>query len=139
MGELLWMAAKAFFIALLLTPIIRDISRSFNVVDRPGQRKVHVHPVPRVGGVAIAISYGLSLIAIGGLDRPFSTELAPWKVIPGAAIAFLVGLLDDLISLRPIVKLGGLIVAASVAFQSGLHVGAVLNYALPVWVDYPLT
>jgi UDP-GlcNAc:undecaprenyl-phosphate GlcNAc-1-phosphate transferase len=139
MGELLWMAGKAFFIALILTPIIRDISRSFNVVDRPGERKVHVHPVPRVGGVAIAISYGLSLIAIGGLDRPFSTELAPWKVIPGAAIAFLVGLLDDLISLKPILKLGGLIVAASVAFQSGLHVGAVLNYALPVWVDYPLT
>jgi UDP-GlcNAc:undecaprenyl-phosphate GlcNAc-1-phosphate transferase len=137
--ELLWMAGKAFFIALILTPIIRDISRSFNVVDRPGQRKVHVHPVPRVGGVAIAISYGLSLIAIGGLDHPFSTELAPWKVIPGAAIAFLVGLLDDLISLKPILKLGGLMVAASVAYQSGLHVGAVLNHELPVWVDYPLT
>jgi UDP-GlcNAc:undecaprenyl-phosphate GlcNAc-1-phosphate transferase len=139
MGELLWMAGKAFFIALILTPIIRDISRSFNVVDRPGQRKVHVHPVPRVGGVAIAISYGLALIAIGGLDRPWSTGLHPWKVIPGAAIAFLVGLVDDLISLRPIWKLAGLIVAASVAFQSGLHVGNVFYRELPVWVDYPLT
>ena len=53
MGELLWMAGKAFFIALILTPIIRDISRSFNVVDRPGERKVHAHPVPRVGGIEI--------------------------------------------------------------------------------------
>lgn len=139
MGELLWMAAKAFFIALILTPIIRDISRSFNVVDRPGERKVHVHPVPRVGGVAIAISYGLSLIAIGGVDRPWSTGLAPGKVIPGAAIAFLVGLLDDLISLRPAVKLGGLVVAATVAFQSGLHVGDVFQQNLPVWIDYPLS
>ena len=99
MVELLWMAGKAFFIALILTPIIRDISRSFYVVDRPGLRKVHVHPVPRVGGVAIALSYGLSLIVIGGLDRPWSSGLAPWKVIPGAAIAFLVGLLDDFFSL----------------------------------------
>jgi len=139
MGELLWMAAKAFFIALILTPIIRDISRSFNVVDRPGQRKVHAHPVPRVGGVAIAISYGLSLIAIGGLDRPWSSGLAPWKVIPGAAIAFLVGLLDDFFSLKPIWKLLGLILAACVAFQSGLHVGAVFHYELPVWIDWPLT
>lgn len=141
LGELLWMAGKAFFIALILTPIIRDISRSFNVVDRPGQRKVHLHPVPRVGGVAIAISYGLSLIAIGGLDRRLA-GLEPglaWKVIPGAAIAFLVGLLDDLISLRPIWKLAGLIVAASVAFSSGLQVGAVFHHELPVWVDYPLT
>ena len=139
MGELLWMAAKAFFIALILTPIIRDISRSFNVVDRPGQRKVHAHPVPRVGGVAIAISYGLSLIAIGGVDRPWSTGLSPGKVIPGAAIAFLVGLLDDLFSLRPIVKLGGLVVAATVAYQSGLHVGDVFAQNLPVWIDYPLS
>jgi UDP-GlcNAc:undecaprenyl-phosphate GlcNAc-1-phosphate transferase len=139
MGELLWMAGKAFFIALILTPIIRDISRSFNVVDRPGQRKVHVHPVPRVGGVAIAISYGLSLIVISGVDRPWSTGLAPWKVIPGAAIAFLVGLLDDLFSLKPILKLAGLIVAACVALQSGLHVGYVFHEDLPVWIDYPLT
>lgn len=139
MGELLWMAAKAFFIALILTPIIRDVSRSFNMVDRPGLRKVHAHPVPRVGGVAIAVSYGLSLIAISGVDRPWSTGLAPWKVIPGAAIAFLVGLLDDLISLRPVVKLAGLVVAASVAFASGLHVGDVFYHELPIWVDYPLT
>jgi UDP-GlcNAc:undecaprenyl-phosphate GlcNAc-1-phosphate transferase len=133
------MAAKAFFIALILTPIIRDISRSFNMVDRPGQRKVHVHPVPRVGGVAIAIAYALSLIAIGGVDRPWPTELTPWKVIPGAAIAFAVGLLDDLLSLKPIVKLAGLIVAACVAYQSGLHVGMIFAQQLPVWIDYPLT
>lgn len=139
MGELFWMAAKAFFIALILTPIIRDISRSFNVVDRPGTRKVHVHPVPRVGGVAIAISYGLSLIAFSGLDRPWSGELGPWKVIPGAAIAFGVGLLDDLFSLRPVIKLAGLILAACVAFESGLHVGAVFNQDLPGWIDFPLT
>ena len=139
MGELFWMAAKAFFIALILTPIIRDIFRSFNVVDRPGTRKVHVHPVPRVGGVAIAISYGLSLIAFSGLDRPWSGELGPWKVIPGAAIAFGVGLLDDLFSLRPVIKLAGLILAACVAFESGLHVGAVLNQDLPGWIDFPLT
>ncbi|HUP03228.1 MAG TPA: MraY family glycosyltransferase [Bryobacteraceae bacterium] len=137
--ELLWLAAKAFFIALILTPIIRDISRSFNMVDRPGQRKVHVHPIPRVGGVAIAIAYALSLISIAGVDRPWSTGLGPGKVIPGAAIAFLVGLLDDLLSLKPIVKLGGLVLAACVAIQSGLHVGAVFNSPLPVWIDYPLT
>lgn len=139
MGELLWMAGKAFFIALILTPIIRDISRSFNVVDRPGERKVHAHPVPRVGGIAIAISYGLSLIAITGFDHPWSSGLDAWKVIPGAAIVFVVGLLDDLVSLKPLLKLAGLVLAASVAFWGGLRMGDVAYHALPVWIDYPLT
>ena len=50
-------SAKAFFISVVATPIIRDVFRSYNVVDRPGMRKVHRHPIPRVGGVAIALAY----------------------------------------------------------------------------------
>ena len=51
----LWAAVKAFLIALVLTPIVRDIFRAYNVVDRPGRRKVHSYPIPRVGGIPIAI------------------------------------------------------------------------------------
>ena len=64
MAELLWLAGKAFLIALVLTPIIRDISRSFNIVDRPGLRKVHAYPIPRVGGIAIAVAYLVALLSI---------------------------------------------------------------------------
>jgi len=53
---LLWVGFKAFLIALVLTPVIRDIFRAYNVVDRPGRRKVHVFPIPRVGGIAIALA-----------------------------------------------------------------------------------
>ena len=60
MGELLWMAGKAFLIAIVLTPIVRDIFRSYNMVDRPGKRKIHTYPIPRVGGIAIAIAYGVA-------------------------------------------------------------------------------
>jgi UDP-GlcNAc:undecaprenyl-phosphate/decaprenyl-phosphate GlcNAc-1-phosphate transferase len=69
MAELLWLAGKAFLIALVLTPIIRDISRSFNIVDRPGFRKVHAYPIPRVGGVAIAVAYTITLLS--GSQEPF--------------------------------------------------------------------
>jgi UDP-GlcNAc:undecaprenyl-phosphate/decaprenyl-phosphate GlcNAc-1-phosphate transferase len=140
MGNLLWIGLKAFFIALVLTPIIRDISRSFNVVDRPGRRKVHLHPIPRVGGLAIAIAYGLALLPLSSAANPLvSSHLDALAIIPAAFIVLMTGLLDDLFSLKPLVKLAGLILAASVAFHQGLHVGAVGAVEIPVWIDYPLT
>ena len=140
MIELLWMAGKAFVIALILTPITRDISRSFNFVDRPGHRKVHAYPMPRVGGIAIAIAYGLSLISFSGPGAALPGPGHPvWKILPGAALVFLIGLLDDLFSLKPVVKFLGLIVASSVVFFSGIGLGEIAHHPVPVWLDYPLT
>ena len=135
---LLWLAGKAFLVALVLTPIIRDISRSFNIVDRPSVRKVHAFPIPRVGGIAIAAAYLVALLSISGSGEPFNGPEA-WKLIPGAAIVFLTGILDDLFSFRPLVKIVGLVTGASVVFWSGLHIGDLANRPLPVWLDYPLT
>src|SRR5579872_2121826 len=138
MAELLWLAGKAFLMALVLTPIIRDISRSFNIVDRPGVRKIHAYPIPRVGGVAIAVAYLFALLSISGSGEPFNAPDA-WKLIPGATIVFATGILDDLFSLKPVVKLAGLILGASVVFWSGLSIGDLASYHLPVWLNYPLT
>ncbi len=135
-GKFLWPAGEAFLIALILTPIIRDISRFFEVVDRPGKRKVHAYPMPRVGGVAIAIAYGISII---GAQDFSSAGVTAWKLIPGAALVFLTGVLDDLFSLKPLHKLLGLAIAASLVFWSGLHVGDVAQHVLPLWLDFLLT
>jgi UDP-GlcNAc:undecaprenyl-phosphate GlcNAc-1-phosphate transferase len=141
MIELLWMAGKAFVIAVILTPIIRDISRSFNLVDRPGHRKVHAYPMPRVGGIAIAIAYGVSLIPFtGSSGGALANSIHPaLRLIPGAALVFLIGLLDDFFSFKPIVKFSGLIVAASVVFFSGIRLGGIAEHPVPIWLDYPLT
>jgi UDP-GlcNAc:undecaprenyl-phosphate GlcNAc-1-phosphate transferase len=135
MVNLFWVAGKAFLIALVLTPIVRDIFRSYNMVDRPGYRKVHAYPIPRVGGIAIAIAYGVALLTGAGSDSAFLA----WKLLPAATLVFITGLLDDFFSLRPIVKIAGLVCAASMVFGSGLHIGDLANQPLPVWLDYPLT
>jgi len=136
---LLWVTAKAFLIAVILTPIIRDISRSFNLLDRPGKRKVHVYPLPRVGGVAIAIAYGVSLISFSGSSLPPSDAIQVWRILPAAALVFLTGLLDDVFSLRPIVKVLGLVAAATVAYFSGIRMGGLAAQPLGMWLELPLT
>jgi UDP-GlcNAc:undecaprenyl-phosphate GlcNAc-1-phosphate transferase len=137
MLDLFWIAGKAFLISLILTPIVRDIFRSYNMVDRPGHRKVHAYPIPRVGGIAIAIAYGASLISGMGADA--ASAPAAWQLLPATALVFLTGLLDDFFSLRPLFKIVGLVIAASLVFWSGLHVGGLGNQPLPGWLDYPLT
>jgi UDP-GlcNAc:undecaprenyl-phosphate GlcNAc-1-phosphate transferase len=136
MRDIVWMAGKTFLIALILTPIIRDIFRLHNVVDRPGQRKVHKYPIPRIGGVAIAVAYGACLLW-SSPDSDFG-RIAE-KVLPSAAMVFLVGLCDDLFSISPRLKLLGVLAAASLAFWNGLGIGTLGQYPIPWWLDFVAT
>ena len=123
---------------MVLTPILRDVFRSYNIVDRPGQRRIHRHPVPRIGGLPIAIAYAFAILPLSDPATGLGGPLA--KLLPGALIVFLTGLLDDFFNLRPWVKLGGQISAALVVFHSGLSVGTLGSQTpLPVWLNLPLT
>jgi UDP-N-acetylmuramyl pentapeptide phosphotransferase/UDP-N-acetylglucosamine-1-phosphate transferase len=72
---LLVACSKAFIFSVALTPIARDIFRAYNVVDRPGRRKVHAYPIPRVGGIPIAIAY---LVGLNSLRGPGSAFPLHW-------------------------------------------------------------
>src|SRR5690348_2148973 len=114
--QLLRTAAESFLIALVTTPIVRDIFRAYNVVDRPGIRKVHASPIPRLGGISIAGAYVIGLLALLK-DRSLA-----WQLLPGAALIFFTGILDDFFNLSPRLKLVGQIAAACLAFESGFAV-----------------
>src|SRR5258708_5840656 len=140
MSELLWMAGQAFLIVLVLTPILRDVFRSYNLVDRPGRRKVHAYPIPRLGGIAIAAGYMLALILFThSRADPDVYNWPAWKVVPGAAVIFLTGILDDVFTLRAGIKLVGQVVAAAVACSAGLRIENIAGVALPEWIGVPLT
>jgi len=138
---LMWLGLKAFLVCLILTPIFRDIFRSYGIVDKPDRRKMHAHPIPRVGGIPIAIAYVVALY-------PFSTEsrlLAEylplaWKMIPAAGLIFAIGLTDDLIGLKPWQKLLGQLAAAALAYWAGVRVAGVAGL-LPSesWTSLPIT
>ncbi|MCX6596151.1 MAG: MraY family glycosyltransferase [Acidobacteria bacterium] len=135
--ELLWLGGQTFCIALALTPLIRDIFSFFNLLDHPSGRKMHARPVPRAGGIPIAIAYGLSLLS--ATQWPPDAESMAWKLLPGALIIFCVGLVDDLFSIKPEMKLAGQVVAALVTFAAGLRVETIGNYSLPMWAAVPIT
>src|SRR5579862_6377080 len=130
-------ALKAFAITLILTPILRDVFRTYGVVDRPGFRRIHRHPIPRIGGISLAIAYAFGMYSLGTSDPALGAVAL--RLLPGAAVVFLPGLLDDFFSLRPLVKLGAQIIAALLVFFSGLNIGTLSAGALPLWLNLPLT
>ena len=61
----LTLGALAFLISLLLTPLVRDVFLKMGVVDVPdGERKFHRTSIPRVGGIAIFLSYTIAYAAL---------------------------------------------------------------------------
>ena len=126
MNSLIWLALVSFGLSLILTPIMRDVFRSYGVVDEPDQgRKIHKYPIPRVGGIAVAISYAASFFIVHFRTGIVDEHLVlVWKVLPAACTIFAVGVIDDLWGLRPWQKLIGQLIAA---LKSGRHVIGALS------------
>jgi len=112
----------AFFIALvaslMLTVPVRALALRVGMVDLPGPRKVHLQPIPMLGGLAM---YGAVLIAIlFTLDGPARAQSA--GIVTGATLVAAVGFLDDRGWLHHQIKLFvGMPVAALILLASGIH------------------
>jgi len=145
MYSLAFLAGAAFLLSLLLTPAVRNLFRRWGVVDHPGgDRTIHDRPIPRVGGIAIAIAYLLAygcllLVKLkGGLIVWDSLDFA-LRLLPAAGVIFVIGLIDDLKGLEPWHKLIGEIGAAGLAYWAGVHVQGFGGYTLGAWWSLPLT
>jgi len=135
MAKYLLIVASAFALAAASTPLVRRLAVKLGVVQMPSARRIHLRPMPLMGGVAIYLAFVLALALLG--DRSYVRETA--GILLGATLCSLMGLWDDRLELGPLVKLGGQIVAALIAIVSGVRVqlfaSQVINVALTIlWV-----
>ncbi|RPJ09733.1 MAG: undecaprenyl/decaprenyl-phosphate alpha-N-acetylglucosaminyl 1-phosphate transferase [Spirochaetaceae bacterium] len=143
-------AATGLVLNLILTPSIIRISHHFRWYDRPNHRKIHKVMIPRLGGVGIFTSFFLSIIIVPIVFNAFfniqsynSLDIRFLSIFLGFFIIYLLGLMDDFVSLKAIFKLLIQIVAASVVTAGGYVVNKItLPYigTFPLGVlAYPLT
>ena len=134
-----WDAVFAFLVATavaaLATPLAARLARRLGAVDHPRERGLAERPTPLLGGLAI-----LAAVLVAGwiwlpptilLHHVKGGPLGPagvvhiWAVIAGACLITLIGAIDDVRELPPLVKLIGQIAAALIAVEGGAVVTAV--------------
>ena len=120
----------AALLALVLTPLVLRVAIRLDNVDHPGARRVNAAPVPRGGGVAVAVAF--LLVAVAGILINAQTRAVPlpWSLKPeelvgllaGGVVATLLGILDDTFQLRARWQLLGQLGLAALAVIAGITV-----------------
>lgn len=145
MHALVILAASAFLIALVLTPLFRNFFREHGMVDLPDEtRKLHPQAVPNMGGIPLALAYAASFGVLLLVGRQYATtapvNFAPaLKLLPAAAIIFICGILDDRLKLQPFQKVLAQLAAAAGAFWAGVRVTGISSHHLPAWLSLAVT
>ena len=130
----------AFIITFILLPVIIKVSRSIDLLDIPDSRKVHSISTPALGGIAIFTGFLLAvLVAV-----PLSSLAGLKYFLFGLLIIFLLGIRDDISSLRARHKLFTQIFAAFlVTYFTDLRLEGLYGIfgidAMPEWFTLPLT
>lgn len=120
--RLLLALTAAFVISFIMTPPVKRFAELVGAIDIPkDERRVHNHPIPRMGGLAIFLGFVISLL----LFVPMSTQVM--GMLLGAVIIAVMGAVDDIVSLNAWVKLAGQVLAALVAIRCGIVFDAISN------------
>jgi UDP-GlcNAc:undecaprenyl-phosphate GlcNAc-1-phosphate transferase len=129
----------ALFVTISLIPLFMKIAGKMKVLDVPDERKVHTVPIPRVGGLAIAIGVFVAMF----FWRDESGFLKSYII--GSVVIVFFGIIDDVKNLNYKIKFSSQIIAALVVVLYGglkiTHLGALLpdNMSLPGWIAIPFT
>ena len=109
----LYILLFAFLGAGALTPLMVHLGHQWELVDQPSDRKIHVHPTPRLGGVAVYLGFLGSVL--------LNSILPDWMIATLAAgsLLLLVGLIDDIWELPASSKLVAQLVAAGIVIATG--------------------
>ena len=143
---LLLVGSLALLTSVMLTPVIRGAALRWTRLSAASPERWHQRPTPNFGGIAIFVGFAVAvvletLLTSGDLSI---REVSARAVVPlthrdglllAAVMIFALGLVDDLVQLRPSTKLVGQLAAASVLLMSGIGVWLTGYYVVDVMVS----
>jgi UDP-GlcNAc:undecaprenyl-phosphate/decaprenyl-phosphate GlcNAc-1-phosphate transferase len=129
--------ATAAVSAIIFYPLFIKWSPGLGLVDKPNERKLHIKPVPAIGGMVIVLSLMIAVI--------FSTPLQQliinhWALSVSIVVLAATGIIDDRLSLSPGLRFGVQIACALLIAHHGIRLysfhGLFGIQILPVYVQY---
>lgn len=116
---ILLLLVSAMVISQIIVPILRKLAIQLGLVDKPNARKVHITPIPLVGGISVWTSALIALLVIAGdqVQTEFTTFL-----FTGSGLLLLMGTIDDKANLNPLLKLFVQLLLGHMAFTHGIKI-----------------
>ena len=132
----------AVVVSFATTPLVKRMAYKVGAIDVPkDDRRMHKMPIPRLGGLAIFIAFLFSVLLFADIDRQFR------GILLGVIMIVVLGVMDDIITLKALPKFLVQIAAAGVAVYHGNVIQFVSNpnvfsdyaYVNLGWISVPLT
>lgn len=127
----------SFGITYLVIPLIIKIAPKIGAIDTPDHRKVHQKPIPRLGGLGMFIAFMVAMVSHLLIHKPIVGMLI------GATLIVIIGIFDDIYSLRPLFKFLLQIAIAIISFYFGISIqfitspfGGIIYLG---WLSLPIT
>lgn len=112
----------AALISFGMTPLVKNLAIRVGAIDVPkDNRRMHKVPIPRLGGLAIAIAFLLSVLIFAEVNREIQ------GILLGAVMIVIIGVLDDIMTLKALPKFIVQILAACVVVYHGVKIQFVSN------------
>lgn len=112
----------AFIIAFASTPIVKSFAQKVGAIDIPNEaRRIHDHPIPRMGGLAIFFGFVISVVLFADITKQIQ------GILIGCVIIVATGAVDDIVSLNAWFKLALQTLAAVVAVLHGVVIEVLMN------------
>ncbi|MDR1265082.1 MAG: undecaprenyl/decaprenyl-phosphate alpha-N-acetylglucosaminyl 1-phosphate transferase [Propionibacteriaceae bacterium] len=131
MREYLLVLLTGLAVTFVLAPAGRSLALRLGAVARPRGRDVHQLAVPYFGGLAMFGGVAAAFLLASRLpflSRYDYVSRESWAILGGAAVICLVGVLDDLFDLSPLLKAAGQVLAAGVTVLGGVRL---------LWIPWP--
>ncbi len=124
----------AAVVSFAATPIIKVLAKKVGAMDIPkDERRMHKIPIPRMGGLAIFLGFMVSVLIFGEMNREAQ------GILLGAVIIVILGVMDDILTLRALPKFIVQIFAAVVVVLHGCRIEHFMGFVLPEWLSYPVS
>ncbi|HEY0428206.1 MAG TPA: hypothetical protein VGC76_10530 [Pyrinomonadaceae bacterium] len=124
-------AVISFALSLGLTFGVRELAHRYGFVAKPKLDRWHKRPTAMMGGVAIFLATVVASLLFVEHTRD------SWMILAGSSFLFLVGLIDDVLHIKPYQKLIGQLIGAAVVIGSGLTLqwtdSAIINIAITIF------
>lgn len=110
-------------VAALTTPLSIRIAHKYGIIDKPKDaRRVHKKPIPRFGGMGIFLGSAVAMLIPAGMNDQIKIALL------GGLLMYGLGVVDDILDIRPITKFIGQVLIASMVYSTGIRIRFISNY-----------